>query len=167
MLQLESSEQLAPAESQVCAEIVGRDLGAAIPVPYLPTITCGGWRTFPGRVCDLFPLVNLVNPSDTPSRQHSTESPCRTVSSRLPVMALWPTCPARGPPDTAERSSRKLKQRTNALVPPPPPLLSIRHQRIPPMIQLRFDRCISLRNITDNDYSLAASPRTTPRSLST
>lgn len=64
-------------------------------------------------------LVNLpVNPPDTLSRQHSTESPCRTVSSRLLVMALWPTCPARGLPDTVARSSRKSKQRTIALLPP-------------------------------------------------
>lgn len=45
---------------------------------------------------------------DNFATKSSSQPKCRTVSSRLLVMALWPTCPARGLPDTEERSSRKL-----------------------------------------------------------
>lgn len=31
-------------------------------------------------------------------------------------MALWPTCPVRGPPGTEERSSRKLSPKKNILM---------------------------------------------------
>lgn len=79
-------------------------------------------------------------------------------------MALWPTCPARGLPDTEERSSRKSKQqkRKHSLFPFPLQSRSIKESDLP-VLQLMY---LMMGIFADNDGFIPASPRTTPRSLS-
>lgn len=83
-------------------------------------------------------------------------------------MALWPTCPARGLPDTVERSSRKFQLQESYevfLSTLPFRSESIKKKFEHPALQL--DLPFEMDFFTDNGNNSIASPRMTPRSLST
>lgn len=85
-------------------------------------------------------------------------------------MALWPTCPARGLPDTVERSSRKFQLQESykvflSTLPFQSESILKKEKNQHPALQL--DLPLEMDFFTNNDNNFTASPRMTPRSLST
>lgn len=137
-------------------------------------------RTF-SKYCTGIPFFvhqppTIFPPSTSIPRHHSSEAPCRTVSSRLLAMALWPTCPGSGLPGTVERSSRKCNAITIPfLVYYSSPMLaqfspSATSQTSTRRAKSLMDNLLPLAMMTsraDRDALIPASRRTTPRSPST